>query len=208
MNPFAAIDWPNVLAFLIIEVVTVLCLAPLIIQRRNEDRAVAVFEERLLPLMPKPPSAEAIGQAVQAALPSTPLVDVGAAIREALAGLQPTPEQQARAQADLGAVITQAAQAAIGDAVKGRMSALSASGVDARATKALTENTLKARVGEKYGLKGLAALRILQSVDKDVYQLGLDAVSFAPDSLDGWLDDNAGRFTIGEAGAKRHVTVV
>ncbi|MFA5944604.1 MAG: hypothetical protein WC876_09080 [Candidatus Thermoplasmatota archaeon] len=205
MNPFATIDWPNLLAFIAAEIAIVLLLAPVFIQRKNEERAVAVFTEKLLPLMPKVPTGAELAAAVQMNLA---MPDVAGAVREALGGLQPSPEQQAAAQAQLVAGIGQAVQAAIGDAVKGRMGALSAQGVDGRASKALNENALKARVGEKYGLKGLGALAILKTVDKSVYELGLDAVSFAPGSLDEWLDQNAERFSMGGVAASKKITVV
>lgn len=206
MNPFAAIDWPTILAFVLVEAAFVLVAAPWLIQRRNEARAVDLFKTKLLPLLPAAPVvpsaqdvAAAVRQTVLDVLPAAPTIEQQVAARNELA---------AAFTAHAEAVLPGAVQAAIAQAVKGRIGAFSAQGVDARANKALNENALKARVGEKYGIKGLGALAILKNVDKSVYELGLDAVSFAPGSLDEWLEQNADRFSMGGAAASKRITVV
>lgn len=201
------VDWLTVtLAFIVVvEPFLVLFVAPRITRTLTEKHAERVFREKLLPLMPKVPSAADIADAVRlgTALPAVPSVeDIAVAVQQAVAELQPSAEQQQAARAELGAAVAQAVQAAVAEAVKGRMGALSAQAGDARTTKALLESQLKERVGQKYGIKGLGALRILQAVDKDLYGLGLDAVAFAPGSLDEWLEQNAEKFTIGAEGGK------
>ena len=206
------IDWPTIIAFVVVEALFVLIAAPLIIQRRNEARAVAVFREHLLPLMPKPPAVPTVAELVEA-MPPMPVVPTVDELVQAVVSALPAPsaEEQAAARAELVQglasqvvpAVGPAVQAAIAEAVKGRMGALSAQGVEAKAAKHMAEAVLKAKVGEKYGLKGLGALKLMESMDKGLYQLGLDAVSYAPNSLDDWLEENAARFTLGgDGGAK------
>lgn len=212
------IDWPTILAFVAVEALFVLIAAPVLIQRRNEARAVAVFREKLLPLMPKAPTAAELA----AAMPPLPVGDVVQAVRaelEAAVPKAPSAEEQAAARdamvqglaTAIVPAVGPAVHAAIAEAVRGRMGALSAQAGESKATKALQESTLKARVGEKYGLKGLGALRLLAAADKDLYQLGLDAVSYAPQSLDQWLAEHEDKFKFGDdakAGAKPKLTVL
>lgn len=133
----------------------------------------------------------------------------------ALLSAAPSPADRDEARAELAravaeaaqAVVPQAVEAAVGEAVKGRMGALSAAAGDARTTKAAQEQVLKARVGERYGIKGLGALALLRATDKDAYQFGLDAATYAVDDLDKWLDEKAGLFGAGDSKTRR-ITVV
>lgn len=194
------IDWNDVLAFAAAEVVIVLCLAPFFIQRKNEARAVTVFREKLLPLLPRAPTVDELVQAVRAELPKPPTVEeLAAAVRAQLA---PSPEEQEAARQQLAAAMAQqvqavvpaAVQGAVAEAVKGKMGALSALATDGKMSKAAVDAMLKSRVGEKYGLKGLAGLTLLKVGSKELYNVGLDVAAHAPQELDKWLDDNAGTF--------------
>ena len=88
MNPFAAIDWPTIVAFVVVEALFVLLAAPWLIQRRNESRAVALFKTKLLPLLPAAPVvpsaadvAAAVRQAVLDVLPAAPSPEDHASFR-------------------------------------------------------------------------------------------------------------------------------
>lgn len=187
----AAVDWPTIVAFILAEVAVVLGLAPRFIQARNEARAVAVFRGHLLPIL---------------------TAELRAVIDAALAALQPSPEAQAQAQADLATAIGEAvsaavpgaAEAAISEAVKGRMGALSAAGVEARQSNAAMEWAFKQAVGAKGGLTAVLALNLMP---KAMLKAGSEAFALAPESFDAWWDEN-GQGLLGGAKSKPKVPYI
>lgn len=198
LNPLATIDWPTVVAFVLIEIAIVLLLAPLVIQRKNEERAVVVFKEKLLPLLPTPPSTD----------------ELVARVRQAVADLLPTPpstEQQALARDELGAAIGAVVQAqmaelvpqlraVIDEAVKANVSSaaktMSAAGVDARTLKAAREEEFLQAVAQhpKGGLLAVAALEKFKELAPKTYDL---AVRAGVDHVPAFLDKHGDKLRLG-----------
>jgi hypothetical protein len=204
MNPFAAIDWPTILAFVVVEALFVLLAAPWLIQRRNESRAVDLFKSKLLPLLPAAPVvptaadvAGALRQAVLDVLPAAPSLEEQAAARLELAQAIAATVQEA---------VPGAVQLAVQEAVKGRMSALSAAGVDARASIAAAEWALKQAITAhpKGGVAMAVALNLLKKFDKEAHAGMVEAYVLDPNGLDTILEKYGEKLRIpGLGGAEK-----
>lgn len=194
LDPLSTIDWPTIVAFVIIEVGIVLMLAPLVIQRRNEARAVHVFETHLLPRI-RTSTKELVDQ-----------------LRAELLAARPTEEQQALARDELVAAIVPHVQATVQEATDklagGAAARFSQSGVSARREKASLEFEFKQAVAQhpKGGLPAVLSLAALKKADKEFFELAMEAYALKPDSLTEFLEKHGSKLTLGFGGGNTSKT--
>lgn len=170
VNPFDILTL--VLAAIVIaEPVLILVVAPRRIQKRNEERAVVVFETKLLPLL-----EESMRKLLPTLLPAPPML--------------PTQEEQEAAQAALMEQIGAAVKTEVGEAVAGLQvdaaKQFSKTGVDARTSFAAREEEfLQAVIGHKDGgiIVG-AAVESFADISPKIYKM---AVRGGPDYVGQFL---------------------
>jgi hypothetical protein len=203
----------------LVEPVLVLVVAPRITRKLTEDNAVAIFEERLLPLI-RASFHDLLTTNFRTSLESWLLPDLTAAIKAALP--TPTPEQQAEAQAELVASLSATildqlpatVQAAVAEAVKANVSsaasALSARGVSAREDFAAKEEQFKMAVlkHDKGGMLVLAALEGFKAMFPGTYKFGVNAAALDPSggAVDEFLQKHGDKLRLGFGADKTAAT--